>query len=206
MIPLQSRRSERRGFCSFPSVSSPWELTLCRAGDAERSDPLLLVRSMRAAVGDEANWRFPIHDLLDRIGMHDTILETDPYGNYILSRQVFSTPRDLARLGLLFLNDGLWEGQRILPEGWVAFSTRPAPARKRGIGGLLAYGIQGFIGYGAQIWLYHPIPGVLSHQGYSGVGHRGQYVTIVPSRELVVVRRTFQSLSSLGLRAQAPRC
>ena len=151
-------------------------------------DTLLLVRSMRAALGDEAYWRFPIHDLLDRIGMHDTILETDPYGNYILSSQVFSTPRDLARLGLLFLNDGLWEGQRILPEGWVAFSTRPAPARKRGIGGLLAYGIRGFIGYGAQIWLYHPIPGILSHQGYSGIGHRGQYVTIVPSRELVVVR------------------
>jgi CubicO group peptidase (beta-lactamase class C family) len=151
-------------------------------------DTLLLVRSMRAALGNEAYWRFPIHELLDRIGMHDTVLETDPYGNYILSSQVFTTPRDLARLGLLFLNDGLWEGQRILPDGWVAFSTRPAPARKRGVSGLLAYGIRGFIDYGAQIWLYHPIPGVLSHQGYSGIGHRGQYLTIIPSQELVVIR------------------
>jgi len=151
-------------------------------------DTLLLVRAMRAALGDQGYWRFPIRDLLDRIGMYDTVLETDPYGNYILSSQVFSTPRNLARLGLLFLNDGVWEGERILPEGWVEFSTRAAPARKRGLLGLLAYGIRGFIGYGAQLWLYDRIPGVLSHEAYSGIGHRGQYVTVIPARDLVVVR------------------
>lgn len=151
-------------------------------------DTLLLVRAMRKVLGDEAYWRFPIRELLDRIGMHSTVPETDAHGNYVLSSQVFSTPRDLARLGLLYLNDGMWEGERILPEGWVDFSTRPAPARRRGIGGLLAYGIQGFIGYGAQVWLYDPIPGVIAHHAYSGIGHRGQYVTVVPSHELVVVR------------------
>jgi CubicO group peptidase (beta-lactamase class C family) len=151
-------------------------------------DTLLLVRAMRAALGDDAYWRFPIHGLLDRIGMRDTVLETDPYGNYILSSQVFSTPRDLARLGLLFLNDGMWKGERILPEGWVTSSRRPAPARKRGIRGLLAYGIRGLVGYGAQVWLYERIPAVFAHAAYSGIGHRGQYVTIIPSQELVVVR------------------
>ena len=151
-------------------------------------DTLLLVRAMRAALGDEAYWRFPMHDLLDRIGMHDTVLESDPYGSYILSSQVFTTPRDLARLGVLFLNDGMWEGERILPEGWVALSTRQAPARLRGLRGLLAYGIRGFVGYGAQVWLYDRIPGVFAHAAYSGIGHRGQYVTIIPSKELVVVR------------------
>jgi CubicO group peptidase (beta-lactamase class C family) len=151
-------------------------------------DTLLLGRAMRNALGDDAYWRFPVHDLLDRIGMRSTVLETDPHGNYVLSSQVFSTPRDLARLGLLFLNDGVWKGVRILPAGWVASSTRPAPARKRGLRGLFAYGIQGLVGYGAQIWLYDPIPGLFAHRAYSGIGHRGQYVTIVPSRELVVVR------------------
>jgi len=151
-------------------------------------DTLLLVRAIRAVLGDEAYWRFPIRDLIDRIGMHDTVIESDPEGNYILSSQIFSTPRDLARLGLLFLNDGLWNGERILPKGWVAFSTRPAPARKRAPWGLLYYGIRGFVGYGAQIWLYDRIPGVLAHEGFSGIGHRGQYVTVIPSQELVVVR------------------
>lgn len=151
-------------------------------------DTLLLVRAMRAALGDQEYWRFPIHELLDRIGMKDTVLETDPFGNYILSSQIFSTPRDLARLGLLFLNDGVWEGERILPEGWVAFSTRPAPARERGLRGVLVYGLRGFVGYGAQLWLYDRIPGVFSHAAYSGIGHRGQYVTVVPAQDLVVVR------------------
>lgn len=151
-------------------------------------DTLLLVRAMRSALGDEDYWRFPVEDLLDRIGMHDTILESDPYGNYILSSQVYSTPRDLARLGLLFLQDGVWDNDRILPEGWVDFSIQPAPARKRGIGALLAYGLDGFLGYGAQVWLYKPIPGLISYDAYSGIGHRGQYITVIPSEELVVVR------------------
>jgi CubicO group peptidase (beta-lactamase class C family) len=44
------------------------------------------------------------------------------------------------------------------------------------------------VGYGAQVWLYDPIPGVIGHHAYSGIGHRGQYVTVVPSHDLVVVR------------------
>lgn len=151
-------------------------------------DTLLLVRAMRQVLGDEAYWRFPRSALLDRIGMRSTFPETDAYGNFVLSSQVFSTPRDLARLGLLFLGDGVWNGERILPEGWVRFSTRPAPARTRGIGALLAYGIQGFLGYGAQIWLYQRVPFVVPHPAFSAIGHRGQYVTVVPSHELVVVR------------------
>jgi CubicO group peptidase (beta-lactamase class C family) len=151
-------------------------------------DTLLLVRAMRQVLGDEAYWRFPRSALLDRIGMRSTFPETDPHGNFVLSSQVFSTPRDLARLGLLYLGDGVWNGERILPEGWVRFSTRPAPARTRGIGALLAYGVQGFLGYGAQIWLYQPVPFVVSHPAFSAIGHRGQYVTVVPSQELVVVR------------------
>ena len=151
-------------------------------------DTLLLVRAMRHALGDEAYWRLPRSALLGRIGMRSTVPEMDPYGNFVLSSQIFSTPRDLARLGLLYLHDGVWNGERILPEGWVEFSTQPAPARKRGLGGLVAYGIQGFIGYGAQLWLYSPIPGVIAHEAYSAIGHRGQYVTVVPSHELVIVR------------------
>ncbi|MCA9511902.1 MAG: serine hydrolase [Myxococcales bacterium] len=151
-------------------------------------DTLLLVRAMRAALGDDAYWRFPVEGLLDRIGMHDTVLETDPHGSYVLSSQVFTTPRDLARLGMLFLDDGVWNGERVLPEGWVAYSTRPAPARRRGLLGLASYGVRGLLGYGAQIWLYPRVPGLLAHEAFSGIGHRGQYVTVVPASRLVVVR------------------
>ncbi len=106
----------------------------------------------------------------------------------MLSSQVFSTPRDLARFGLLYLRDGVWNGERILPEGWVAWSTRPAPGRSRGVAGLIRYGLPGLLGYGAQLWLYPRIPLYFPHDAYSAIGHRGQYVSVIPAFELVVVR------------------
>jgi CubicO group peptidase (beta-lactamase class C family) len=137
-------------------------------------DTILLLRAARVVLGDEAYAAFPREALLDRIGMYHTFPETDPFGNYILSSQVYSTPRDLARFGLLFLNDGVWNGERILPEGWVAYSTRQAPTqdpRSRSDGW----------GYGAQWWL-------LGTDSYTSAGRRGQFATVVPSRGVVVVR------------------
>ena len=137
-------------------------------------DTILLLRAARVVLGDEAYAAFPREALLDRIGMYHTFPETDPFGNYILSSQVYSTPRDLARFGLLFLNDGVWNGERILPEGWVAYSTRQAPTqdpRSRSDGW----------GYGAQWWL-------LGTDSYTSAGRRGQFTTVVPSRGVVVVR------------------
>ena len=109
--------------------------------------------------------------------MHDTAAETDWKGNYILSSQVWSTARDLARFGMLYLNDGVWNGERILPEGWRDYVTRPSGPQP-----------EGEFGYGATFWLMNKSPGVPADT-FAAFGNRGQYVVIVPSRNVVIVRR-----------------
>jgi CubicO group peptidase (beta-lactamase class C family) len=156
-------------------------------------DTLLLVRAMREVLGDARTYlEFPRRALLDRIGMRDTLPEVDPYGNFILSSQVYSTPRDLARLGLLYLGDGVWNGERILPEGWVEYTTTPAPATL-----LLPEADEAHAGYGAQFWLYGRDPR-LPADAYSTSGARGQHATIVPSRQLVVARMGLDPLLDSG--------
>jgi CubicO group peptidase (beta-lactamase class C family) len=143
-------------------------------------DTLLLVLSMRERIADRDRYlAFPRRALLDRIGMRHTYPETDAFGNFVLSSQVYTTARDLARLGLLFLHDGVWRGERILPEGWVAYSTSAAPARRPAS--------DRDWGYGKQIWLIDRDPRVPADT-FTTAGHRGQYATVVPSRRLVVAR------------------
>jgi CubicO group peptidase (beta-lactamase class C family) len=156
-------------------------------------DTLLLVRAMRHVLGDdESYWTFPRRALFDRIGMRSTVAEVDWRGNFVLSSQVQSTARDLARFGLLYLQDGTWNGVRILPPGWVRFSATPAPARSRGVPALVRYGLQGLLGYGAHFWLLEKNP-VIAIDAVSALGSRGQCVTIVPQHELVVVRTGLDS-------------
>ncbi len=138
-------------------------------------DTLLLVLSIRNTLDDDqAYWTMPRKALLNIIGMRHTIPEIDPYGNFILSSQVYTTPRDLARFGLLYMNDGVWKGERILPEGWVEYTTTPAPAKDDK-------------GYGAQFWLIGIDPR-LPDDAFTTSGARGQHSTVVPSRHLVVAR------------------
>jgi CubicO group peptidase (beta-lactamase class C family) len=152
-------------------------------------DTLLLVRAMRHVIGDdEAFWTFPRRALFNKIGMRDTLAETNVDGTFVLSSQVYTTARDLARFGLLYLNDGVWNGERILPEGWVEYSIRPAPARPNKIVALYRYGLAGLLGYGAQFWLLDRLPFLFPSDAYSAMGHRGQFVTVVPSSNMVVVR------------------
>jgi len=146
------------------------------------NDTLLAQRAVRASLGDgQEALAFPFTELFWRIGMNHTTPETDWQGNYILSSQVWTTSRDLARLGLLYLNDGVWNGERLLPEGWSKFVATPAPAQPaRGAG------------YGAFFWLHGSGQG-LPEGTYSMNGNRGQYVFIVPSKKVVIVRRGFDS-------------
>lgn len=163
-------------------VSKPLEATPGTRWKYANYDTLLLALSMKQVLGGgQAYWRFPREELLFKIGMRHTVPEMDPYGNFIFSSQVYSTPRDLARFGLLYLHDGVWQGERILPKGWVNFTTRPAPAdaRRR---------------YGAQFWLFGGHPR-LPADVYSTAGSRGQFVTICPSRDLVVVRTGLDPMS-----------
>ena len=148
--------------------------------DYENSETLLAVRKMRQVLGNRwAYMEFPRRALLDRLGMRNTLLSTDRFGDFILSSQVYTNARDLARFGLLYEQGGIWEGERVVSEQWVDFVRTPAPSTA-GAGNF----------YGGQFWL---VPderkGEVPPDAYSTAGNRGQFVIIVPSHDLVIVRR-----------------
>jgi CubicO group peptidase (beta-lactamase class C family) len=142
------------------------------------NDILAAVRGLRHAINDDTRYRaYPRERLFAPLGMTRTVAEMDWQGNFILSSQVWSTARDLARLGQFWLQDGIWKGRRLLPEGWMAYMTRASgPQPPTGPG------------YGATLWLFGPGQG-LPAGSYAAQGNRGQYVMVVPSRRLVIVRR-----------------
>jgi CubicO group peptidase (beta-lactamase class C family) len=140
------------------------------------NDILLAVYATRQAIGEDRYRALP-GSLFAPLGMSHTVAETDWHGNYILSSQVWSTGRDLARLGLFWSQDGVWAGKRLLPEGWM--ETLKSPSGPQPTSGP---------GYGATMWLFGPKQG-LPEGSFGAQGNRGQYVMVVPSRRLVVVRR-----------------
>ncbi len=143
------------------------------------NDTLIFLRALRNVLDDDLRYlRFPYDELLHRIGMYHTRMEIDHQGNFIGSSQVYTTARDLARFGILLANDGVWDGERLLPEGWVEFSSTPAPARPE---------VDGEQGYGAQFWLMDGLPGV-PEGTFTTAGNKGQFVTAVPKHDLVIVR------------------
>ncbi|MFM1896163.1 MAG: hypothetical protein RLZZ385_1237 [Pseudomonadota bacterium] len=147
--------------------------------DYENYDTLLAVYAMKLALGGEQAYaEFPRKALLDRIGMRNTLVSTDRFGDFILSSQVYTNARDLARFGLLYLNNGVWDGERLLSEEWIEFSRTPAPATV-GRGGQ----------YGGQWWLVPEGRDDIPRDAYSTSGNRGQYTVVVPSHDLVIVRR-----------------
>jgi CubicO group peptidase (beta-lactamase class C family) len=121
---------------------------------------------------------YPPASLFDALGMNETVAETDWQGDYILSSQVWTTASDLAAFGQLYLNDGkLRDGTRILPEGWVQYVSTPSGPQP-----------DGPFGYGAGFWLMNKSDGV-PPDTFAAFGNRGQYVVIVPARQVVIVRR-----------------
>ena len=144
------------------------------------NDTLAAIRALREAIGDEGAYRiYPYQKVLGPIGARRTILESDWNGDFIASSQVWTTARDLARIGELYLNDGKWGDQQILHPDWREFVMTPAPAQP-----------DGAFGYGAQFWLLPDAPGV-PEDAFAGMGHRGQYLVIIPSEDLVIVRRGY---------------
>ena len=127
---------------------------------------------------DEIYRNFPYREIFNKIGMSSMILETDAAGNFVGSSFGYATARDWARFGLLYFNDGIWKNDTILPKGWVTYSRTPAVASKGQ--------------YGAQFWLNKSkkLPDIPEDM-FSCNGHRGQFVYILPSKNLVIVRLGF---------------
>ncbi len=145
----------------------------------ENYDTLLAVYAMKRALDSEKLYReFPRTALLDRIGMRSTLISTDRFHDFILSSQVYSNARDLARFGLLYLQNGVWNGETLISEDWIRFVRTPAPSTA-------------MIGndYGGHWWLVPDDRDDVPKDAYSTVGNRGQYVIVVPSHDAVIVRR-----------------
>jgi CubicO group peptidase (beta-lactamase class C family) len=146
-------------------------------------DTMLLMRTVREAVKDDKTyWAMPFQQFFWKIGMTHTTPASDWNGDFLMSGQTYSTARDFARFGLLYLNDGMWNGDRILPEGWAKFVSTPGPVQPAGSGAR----------YGAQFWIYGGIEG-LPRDAYSPSGGQGQYAMIIPSHKVVIVRRGFDA-------------
>jgi CubicO group peptidase (beta-lactamase class C family) len=142
-------------------------------------DTMLVLRAVRQAVGDDRRFLlYPFQELFWKIGMTRTVTTSDWNGDFLMSGQTYSTARDFARFGLLYLGDGVWNGERILPEGWAKYVATPGPRQPAGDSA----------GYGAQFWLYGGRAG-LPADAFAANGGQGQFAMIIPSQHLVVVRR-----------------
>ncbi len=134
---------------------------------------------------------YPWVELFEPLGIRSAVWERDPAGTFIGSSYVYLTPRDMARFGLLYLNDGIWEGERILPHGWVAYSTQVSPAMRTTQ--LNKQELKDGC-FGAQWWLNQAIPewgipAALPNAPadlFSALGHWGQAIYVIPSLEIVI--------------------
>ncbi len=160
------------------AVQQPQEIPPASRFRYRNSDPLTLGRIVRQTVEQHGGeyLTFPQRELFDRIGARNFVLEPDAWGNFILTGYDFGSTWDWMRFGLLHLWDGVWEGERILPEGWVEFISTPAPGDPQR-------------SYGGLFWLnrggsYDRVP----EDAFWAAGFMGQTTMIIPSRDVVVVR------------------
>jgi CubicO group peptidase (beta-lactamase class C family) len=159
------------------AITRPAQWPAGTVGRYRNSDPLVLNHLVKQAViarGEEyLSW--PQRHLFDRLGMRHMVLETDPYGNFVLTGYDLGSARDWLRLGQLYLQDGVWNGERLLPEGWVDFVRTPAPAWAKPE-------------YGGMFWLNRTGAWPVPADAYYMSGAGGQNTLIIPTHDLVVVR------------------
>jgi CubicO group peptidase (beta-lactamase class C family) len=142
----------------------------------------ILSRILRSELRDEY-LQWPYKEIFYKTGVRSVVFEVDASNAYVGSSYIWASPRDWARLGLLYLNDGVWNGERILPEGWVSYSHTPTPPSE-------------MLQYGAAFWLNVGDKDDPSNRRlpdcpqdvYSMNGYEGQRVFIIPSRDMVVIR------------------
>lgn len=141
-------------------------------------NPMLLGKIVRDTVEERGDnfLAYPQRALFDRIGCRNMIIQPDHFGNFIIQGYVYGSARDWARFGQLYLQDGYWQGERILPQGWADYVSTPAPADPDD-------------GYGAMFWVnrggaMEDVP----EDAYWASGARDNWCVIIPSRDIVIVR------------------
>jgi len=164
--------------------SMPLQTAPGTAWNYHDGNTVILAHLIRQAAGGTAAdmMRFARQELFGPLGMRHVALEFDASGNAEGSSQMLASARDWARFGQLYLNDGVLGGKRILPDGWVKYSAQPTPGA--------------WVGMGAGFWTnlgdslgaaYRTERG-MPRDAFFAKGSIGQYVVIVPSEKLVVVR------------------
>lgn len=128
---------------------------------------------------DKLYYQLPRQELFNKIGMCSAIWEVDASGTFAGSSYIYATMRDYARFGLLYLNNGNWQGEQVLPEGWVEYSYQEAPGSEG------KYGAFFYINKAGTDYPDAP------RDMFYCRGHDGQYIYIIPSKELIVVRTGF---------------
>jgi len=159
-------------------------------GRYHNTDPVLVNYLVRLAVErrGEDYLSFPQRALFDRIGIRTMVIETDPFGNFLGQGYDLASARDWARLGNLYLQDGVWNGERILPDGYVKFVSTLAPA----------WEADGRPIYGGFFWINGESALPVPQDAYFMNGAGGQTTLIIPSHQLVVVRLGHYKGSSVG--------
>ncbi len=138
----------------------------------------ILSRLMRDTFASDADWyRYPSWQLFLPLGLETAVFETDTVGTFVGSSFLWASAQDFARLGLLLAQDGKWQGQRVLPEGWVDYQRTAHPGNENA-------------NYGAQLWLYPDDieDRALPARRFAMVGYGGQSVMVAPEDDLVIVR------------------
>ena len=148
----------------------------------------IISKIIRDQFPDQTSYlKFPYESLFSKLGMSTAIMETDPSGTYVGSSLMYASARDWAKFGQLYLNDGIWNGERILPEGWVEYSITPTKTTSP------------YDYYGAHFWINAkkeppagsamPSPWVdVPADAYYASGFEGQTILLLPSENMVIVR------------------
>lgn len=162
------------------AASRPQQWPPNTVGRYRNGDPVLANYLIRLAVESrgEDYHAFPQRTLFDPLGIRSMIMETDPYGNFLTQGYELASARDWARLGNLYLHDGVWNGTRLLPEGWTTFVSTLAPAwlaDRRPV-------------YGGFFWINGDGAMPIPREAYFMAGAGEQRAVIIPSHNMVVVR------------------
>jgi CubicO group peptidase (beta-lactamase class C family) len=133
---------------------------------------------------------FPYTKLIDKIGMHSMLFETDMEGNYVGSSYAWATARDWAKLGLLYLHKGVWNGTQIFSESWAAYVAKPTKSSHYSYGSHF------------RTTTLDDFPNVPNDM-YFAYGYHGQFTIVIPSMDLVVVRLGLTHANKKDIHAHA---
>lgn len=166
-------------YAAMPVAEAPGARFVYSSGASN----LLAYLLRRSFADDREYWAFPRQSLFAPLGMRTAVLEADASGTFVASSFGFASARDWARLGMLYADDGMVDGERLLPKGWVAAASTP-PANGDGRYGLHLWLDRDPDGDGPRAREWPDLPDDVMHMD----GHEGQYVVVFPRQQLVVVR------------------